>query len=134
MRMLKQSDICRGTDKVGKKKDLRGWTIEFFGELSKLEIEVLRHMADKLKLKDSTFIQPWSDTAPIRKQVTVFNETIEELDLFNRNKKFKVYKYKKNGSMVKNPTLVVKADDVEEADKIFQKSFPDVDEYEIYEV
>jgi hypothetical protein len=77
-RPIKFADICRGDAQVGKKRDLHGWIIEFFGENTRAAIAFERHFAEKINIP-AHFLELWSDDATIKEQVKLFNETLEEL-------------------------------------------------------
>ena len=87
-RLLRPIDICRGTTTKGKKQDLRGWIIEFFGENTQPGVAFERHLAKKIGIL-SHGLEIWSDTAIIKEQVRLFNETLEELKVLGRKRRSK---------------------------------------------
>lgn len=73
-RKLTRKDICRGKAQHGKQRDLRGWIIEFFGENTRAAIKFEREAAEQME-GFTGCIEIWSDTAPVEKQVRLFNST-----------------------------------------------------------
>jgi hypothetical protein len=85
-RPLSFRDICRGQARLGKKQDVRGWMIEFFGENTRAEIAFSRHFAEKAQI-NANQIESWSDTSTIKQQVQFFNETLIDLKIIKPPKK-----------------------------------------------
>lgn len=80
-RKLRSTDICRGKASFGSKRDFRGWIIEFWGEHSRASIAFERHVAEKIGIL-SHGLDIWADSATIKLQVKLFNDTLTELGVF----------------------------------------------------
>lgn len=110
-RELSSKDICRGQARLGNKQDVRGWMIEFFGELTRAESTFNRHFSEKAGIP-SHGIELWSDDAPISQQVDFFNKTLKELKVLgsgSRINKYGFYKKFNNGKVAKKPKEIIDA-------------------------
>ena len=126
-RELTVDDVCRGQARLGNKQDIRGWMIEFFGELTRAEVAFQRHFAAKAGIRLAHDIELWSDDAPVAEQVRFFNETLKDLKVLKpkgRLKNYGFFKQFKNGKVAKTPKEIIEAQSKKKAlDKLLTKGY-----------
>jgi len=85
-RYLSVGDICRGKATWGKKRDIQGWMIEFFGESTRPRVAFEQYFCEKLGILAHMLVI-WSDDATMGEQVKLFNETLDDLKVLPRKRR-----------------------------------------------